>query len=354
MSFELLKKEVQQGISGGNGGIPMGFDRLNKFIGIRRKLMFLLFGSPGSGKSALLHHSFILSPFDWYITTKPKDLKFKVILFSMERTKIYILAKWMSRKIFIDQGILIPIAKLLGWWDTKLTKDEHDLFLAYEWYINELLQVVDIIEGAQNPTGIYKYVKDYAEKNGKIEQIDEYHKVYIANNPDEIIIVGEDHIGLTRTEKGADNKKAAIDKLSEYNQWFRDFLGYIPIPIMQLGRNLNNPIFQKMDSFEPSLEDAKESGNPGEAADVVISLFDPKRLRTSDDSYDVDKFIDQTTGANYFRSLKILKNTYGEDMIKIGTGFMGVTGIFSELPKAKHMENFEYDSLFNHTFFLKN
>jgi hypothetical protein len=353
MSFQLLRQEVEFGIQGKNSGIPMGFERLNKYIGIRRKLMFLLFGSPGSGKSALLHHSFILSPFDWYITTKPKDLKFKVILFSMERSKMYILAKWMSRKIFLDQGILIPIAKLLGWWDTKLTKDEHDLFLAYEWYVNQLLEVVDIIEGAQNPTAIFKYVKNFAETNGKIEQIDEYHKIYIPNQPNEIIVIGEDHLGLTKLEKGLTNKKEAIDKLSEYNQYFRDFLGYIPIPVMQLGRGLNNPAFLKMDSFEPSLEDIKESSNPGEAADVVISLFDPKRLRTTDSNYDVDQFVDISNGANYFRSLKILKNTYGEDMIKIGVGFMGVTGIFSELPKPKNMDNFEYNSLFNHTFFLK-
>lgn len=352
MSFELLEKEVKAGLDGKNNGIPMGFTRLNKYIGIRRRLMFLLFGSPGSGKSAFLHHCFILSPFDWYLTTKPK-FKFKVILFSMERSKVYILAKWMSRKIFVDQGILIPIAKLLGWWDVKLTKDEHDLFLAYKWYIDELLQVVDIIDGAQNPTGIRKYVRNYAEKNGKVEQIDEYHKIYLPNDPNEIVVIGEDHLGLAKVEKGLNSKKEAIDKISEDNQYFRDFFGYIPVPVMQLGRSLNNPVYQKMDSFEPCLEDVKESGNPGEAADCVISLFDPKRLRTTDPGYNVDKFVDVSNGANYFRSAKILKNTYGEDQIRLGAGFMGVTGIFSELPKPKDMENFEYTSLFNHTFFLK-
>ena len=88
-------------------------------------------------------------------------MKMKVILFSMERSKIYTLTKWLSRKIFLSEGILIPIPKLLGWWDVKLTKNEHDLVLQFEDYINELSEFVDIIEGAQNPTGIYKYVKNY-------------------------------------------------------------------------------------------------------------------------------------------------------------------------------------------------
>jgi hypothetical protein len=354
MSFDILSKEVSDGILGKNSGIPMGFNRLNKYMGIRKKLMFLLIGSPGSGKSALLHHSFILSPYEWYVKNKPKNIKLKIILFSMERSKVYTLAKWMSRRIFLDEGVYIPIGKLLGWWDVKLTKDEHDLFLSYKDYFDEMMEVVDIIEGAQNPTGVYKYVKDYALKHGRIEEVDEYHKIYVPNNADEIVLIGEDHLGLTKLEKGLSSKKEAIDKLSEYNQYFRDFFSYVPIPVMQLGRNLNNPIYLKMDSFEPTLEDAKESGNPGEAADCVLSLFDPRRLRTQDSQYNVDKFIDPANGANYFRSLKILKNTYGEDLIKAGLGFMGSTGIFSELPSPKNIENFDYNSLFNHSYFLQN
>lgn len=352
MSFELLKAEVQNGIDGKNGGIPMGFHRLNRYIGIRKKIMTLIFGATGSGKSAYMHTAYILNPFDWYISTRPKNLKFKVILFSMERSKTYTLAKWLSRKIFVDQGILIPIPKLLGWWDLKLTKDEHDLFLAYESYIGELLEVVDIVEGAQNPTGIYKYVKEYAKANGKFEEVDEYHKVYIPNHPNEVVEICEDHLGLMKLESGMKTKKEAIDKTSEYNQYFRDTLGYSPIPVSQLTRALSNPMYQKQDSFEPTIDDVKESGRPGEDADVVTSLFDPIRFKTSDPSYKVDNFIDLKTGGKYFRSVKILKNTYGEDDIRIGMAFMGSTGIFKELPKGKDMDGFDYEQLFNGQYFL--
>lgn len=353
MSFELLKEAVDAGRTGVNRGIPMGFRRLNKYIGIRKRIYTLIFGATGSGKSSYMHSAYILNPFDWYIANKPPGIKFKVILFSMERSKVYILAKWISRKIFIDHGILIPIQKLLGWWEgVDLDDKEYALFMAYQPYIDQLLEVVDIVEGPQNPTGIYKYVKNYAKENGKFDQVDEYHMTYTPNNPNEIVIVAEDHLGLTKLEKDVKNKKEAIDKVSEYNQWFRDALGYTPVAVSQLTRNLNNPIYQKMDSFEPTLDDVKESGRPGEDADVVTSLFDPLRFKTNDPSYKVENFLDTSNGAKHFRSIKVLKNTYGEDDIRMGMAFMGSTGIFKELPRSKDMEGFDYNQLFTGQYYL--
>jgi hypothetical protein len=351
--FDLLKKEVDNGIQGRNSGIPMGFARLNKYIGIRKRIYTVIFGATGSGKSALCHSAYILHPFDWWYANKDtSNVKLKFILFSMERSKVYTLAKWTSRKIFLDQGVNIPIAKLLGWWETKLTKDEHDMFLMYEDYINELTSICDIVEGAQNPTGIYKYVKKYAEANGRIEEVNEIDRIYHPNFPNEVVIPIVDHFGLVKPEKGM-NKKEAIDKTSEYFQWMRDFLGYTPIGVSQINRDLSNPIYQKMDAFEPNLDQIKESGRPAEDADVVISLFQPSRYKTNDASYhNVSKFI-SPEGADCFRSVKILKNTYGESDLRIGMGFHGSTGSFAELPKPKNMDSFDYETLFTGQFFLQ-
>ena len=228
MNFELLKEEIQAGLDGRNAGIPMGFNRLDKYIGLRKRIFTTVFGGTGTGKTAYVHNAYILQPFDYLQSVKNSNMKMKVILFSMERSKIYTLTKWLSRKIFLSEGILIPIPKLLGWWDVKLTKNEHDLVLQFEDYINELSEFVDIIEGAQNPTGIYKYVKNYAEKNGKFEKINEFSTVYIPNESNELAVPIIDHYGLTKPEKGM-SKKEAIDKVSEYCQYFRDVLAYSPV-----------------------------------------------------------------------------------------------------------------------------
>lgn len=306
--FDKLEEEVQKGLQGGNDGIPMGFNRIERYIGIRKRIYTLIFGATGSGKSAFLHSAYILNPFDWYMANKPKNVKLHITLFSMERSKIYTEMKWVSRKIFLEFGILIPIGKLLGWRGfEKLTKDEHDLFIMMRDYIDSMEGVIDIIEGAQNPTGVYKHIKTYAEANGKIEHVSEFQKVYIPDNNNEIHIIAGDHFGLTKIEKGYTTKKEAIDRHSEYYQFFRDFYGYSPVAVSQITRELGSVLYQKMDSFEPTLDHVKESGRPGEDSDCVISLFDPIRYKTTDPSYDVTKFQNPVTGAKNFRSVKILK-----------------------------------------------
>lgn len=293
-----------------------------------------------SGKSAYVHDAWILNPFDWYMQHKHQTkTKMKVVLFSFERSKIYTITKWLSRKIYKTQGREIPIAKMLGWWpDNKLSHDEHDLILMYEDYINELCEFVDIVEGAQNPTGCYRYMKNYAESNGREEQISEHVKVYTPNNEYEIVVPIVDHMGLTKLERGYTTKKEAIDKLSEYCQIWRDHYGYSPVLVAQLTRELGSAAWQKIGEFEPTIDQIKESGTPAEAADVILSLFDPLRYNTGDmGGYDPKQFINEKTNNRHFRSVKILKNTYGADSIRYGMAFHGSTGQFKELPKKDKM-----------------
>ena len=272
----------------------------------------------------------------------------------MERSKVHLLAKWLSRKIFVEEGICIQVPKMLGWWKDKLSKDEHDLVKKYKDYIGELSEIVDIIEGAQNPTGVYKYVKQYAEANGKLEQSGEYHRVYIPNHQDETIVPIIDHYGLLKYEKGLTTRKDVIDRTSEHMQMFRDLYGYSPVMVAQLNRSMSNPAYKKMDSFEPTLDDCKESGAPGEASDVAISLFKPSAYKTADEGgYAVARFTDPNTGHDHFRSLKVLKSTYSESDIRIGMVLEGATGIFKELPYRKDMDSFNYNKLFNGTFYLE-
>lgn len=350
--FQKLRNEVVRGIEGKNEDIPMGFHRLNKFVSLNQKLYTVVFGPTGSGKSALVHNAFILNPFEFIISKKNiHKKKLKVILFSQERSKSLTIAKWVSRKIFLDHGILIPLKKLIGRWEKKIDDTEFKYFEMYEDYINSLLEMVDIVEGPQNPTGIYKYVKAYAEAHGRIEVIDEYHKIYHPNDPNEVVVPIDDHFGLTRSEKQM-NKKESIDKVSEYFQHFRDFYSYSPVGVSQLTRNLNNPLYAKMDSFEPTIDDVKESGRPGEDADQVISIFEPLRFRTKNLSYDAEKLVNEETGERHFRSVSVLKNSYGESDISIGMAMQGATGFFKELPKPSQMPIFSYESVTDNSYFL--
>ena len=270
----------------------------------------------------------------------------------MERSGTYKMAKWISRKIFLDHGTIIPVPKLLGWTD-KMTKDQHDIFLTYENYIGEMNDIITIIDGPSNAVGIAKNISEYAMKNGRIEEVDEFNKVYIPNHENEITLIVVDHIGLTKTTKDQTTKKQAIDKLSDEMRYARDFFGYSPVLVSQFNRDISNPIRIKNGDVEPQLEDFAESSSTQNDADVVLALFDPMRYKVADPSgYDVDRLKDEF-GAKYFRSLRLIKNSYGEDDVRIGLGFLGQIGMFKELPRLKDMSDYEYQSVVNKTFFLE-
>src|SRR6478735_2340715 len=253
MGFELLSKEVKAGIDGKNNGIPMGFERLNKHIGIRKSLYFLIGGLTGSGKTSFVDDCFVLNPYDWYTSSigKKSGIELEIIYRSMERNKTYKLAKWLSRKMFVDEAVQIPVPKLLGWWNTKLTKDEHDLFLSYKNYIEEMKDVITIIDGPENPVGISKGLEEHALKNGRVEQLDKYNKIYIPNNPNKITIVILDHIGLLKTTKDHPTKKQTIDSMSDKLRFCRDFYGYTIVTVSQFNRDISNPMRIKNGDVEP-------------------------------------------------------------------------------------------------------
>jgi len=351
MNFELLKEEIQAGLDGRNAGIPMGFNRLNRYIGIRKRIYTLVGGLTGSGKTSFVDDAYVLNPFDWFISQNNLKVKLKIIYRSMERSRTYKFAKWISRKIFYDYGIIIPVGKMLGWTD-KMTKDEHDIFLTYKDYMEKMEEVITIIDGPENPVGIAKELKEYALQNGRIEQLDKHNKIYIPNDENVITIVIIDHIGLLKTTKDLSTKKQVIDKMSDELRYARDFFGYSPVVVSQFNRDISNPIRIKNGDVEPQLEDFKESSQTQDDADVILALFDPMRYKVADPSgYDLNKLKDEF-GAKYFRSVRLIKNSYGEDDIRIGLGFLGQVGMFKELPKRKDITDSDYQCVVNKTFFL--
>jgi replicative DNA helicase len=352
MSFEILKNEVQAGLDGRNNGIPMGFNRLNRYIGIRKSMYTLVGGLTGSGKTSFIDDAYVLNPFDWYISKENKtNMKLKIIYRSMERSGTYKLAKWISRKIFLEQGIIISVNKLLGWTE-KMTHDEHDLFLMYEDYAEQMKDVITIISGPENPVGIAKELKAHALENGKIEQLDQYNKVYVPNNENELTLVVIDHIGLLKTTTAQPTKKQAIDKMSDELRYARDFYGYSPVVVSQFNRDISSPMRLKNGDVEPQLEDFADSSSTQNDADVVLALFDPMRYKVADPSgYDLNKLRDDY-GAKYFRSVRLIKNSYGEDDVRIGLGFLGQIGMFKELPRQRDITDSDYDAILNKSYFL--
>lgn len=357
-----LDKEIEHGLN--QEQISMGFDRLNYHVGLRKATYYLIGGYTGSGKTSFLDDAFVLNPYDFVNSHKnTKGLKLKIFYFSMERRKNYKIAKWISRRIFLDTGKIITANKILGWVSNefKLTFDEHDIVKSYKDYVNFMLNdAVTIIENPQNPMGIKKTIDTYAELNGKKEKIDAHNTIYIPDNEKEHVIVIYDHIGLqkkeTRKYPNGDivrlsTPKEIIDQSSEDARKFRDVYGYTIVKVSQFNRDIANPTRIKNGDVEPMLEDFKSSGSTQEDAEIVFGLFDPMRYKVPDPSgYNLDK-LRNDYGAKMYRSVKLLKNSYGSDDVRIGLAFQPAIGMFKEMPKLQDTTEKTYESIKDNSYF---
>lgn len=357
-----------EGIKGNNIILSTGLPKLDKYIQIRKKQAYLIGAATGCGKTTFCDETFVFNPCEWFIENSP-DIDFKILYWSMERSLDEKIARWISKRIFYKYQILIPPSEILSREiGLKLSRDKEVIIRKEVALIEEIMNKVLIIHsGATNPTDVYKKIKEFAEARGIKETIIirqkngyEYFKtIYIPNNPKEFVLLIADPVNRTRREKGQE-KKEAIDKLSEHFLDARDLYGYSTIETSQFNRSISNPIRLQNENWAvPSLEDFKETGNLAEDSEVVIALFDPMTYKVGDIyGYDLTKLKEgkdnKMPGSFKYRQLHILKNSYGAKDVGLGLAFQPSCGIFSELPYNNEMNDDIYNSILNDTYFLKN
>src|SRR5690606_16733245 len=113
------------------------------------------------------------------------------------------IAKWLCFIIFRQEGHVIELPKMMGWWNEKLTPAELALIKSQKEYMNCLLNdYITIHEGAKTPNTIYGIMKDHFESLGKYEEIEvpdrktgrmRRVKVYISNDNNIVTIPAIDH-----------------------------------------------------------------------------------------------------------------------------------------------------------------
>ncbi len=343
-SFDNVLQEVEVGMSGGSKWIPIGHDKLGEHIGVGQSIYTLIGGNSGTGKTGFTDCSYVLNPYDWYIENKDKtDIKLKILYRSMERKKSFKIGKWVCWKMYKDYGVLLDVPTMFGWGSRKnhIPQEIYDKIKSCRDYFNRMEDVVDIIDGAENPTGIRRHISDHALQNGKIEAISQYEKKYIPNDPNLITLIIADHVGKLKRERGF-SKKENIDKLSDYFSEARDFYGFSPVAISQFNRNLSDSQRARNKEITPDPDDFKDTGNLYEDCDVALALFNPYKFKIMDHmEYDISNMVNRN-GFNRFRSITALKNSYGIDDFRVGFQFLGEMGLFTEMPRAEEMNKDEY------------
>lgn len=378
---EELKLEIEKGKSGKNSGIPVGYKRVQEFIDIDRHTIYTVGGETGAGKSTLCQDMFIIKPIQWYLANKHiEEVKLSIIYFGMEGTRTMSTARWISRLIFEEQGILIPSKKILGKFKKEgkkvlMTPMEEKLVDNYadrldEWERDDLLIYYS---GSKNPTGISRYLEAFARKHGTLvdkekkehkavkdmtqEEVDNIldTKTYTPTHPNHIVLIITDHISILAPERedGAGKIKMNIDKFSRTMREAKDLYGFSPVIVQQLNRNMSDVQRQKMGDLKPKLSDFADSSATSHDSEIVIAVHDPYRHGDIkiDLGYDITKLKDET-GDTYYRALCLLKSRYGTSNIAIQMAMHPQTGTLKALPRSSQITEDLYKQVTTGMYFL--
>lgn len=297
-----------------------------------------------TGKSQIVSFMFIFQAVVYSYFAK-EQIDFKILYFPLEETKERIMQRFMSWLLFKkSQGSIRVSPKELRSTTQALSEDIIDRLRQFD--IQDILSYFEehviFPTEAPNPTGIYKYCKQYAEEHGTVRKKtvkmkDELGQIqdvevfdsYEQDNPNEYRMIIIDTVNLIDTERGM-TLKQSIDKLSEYcAKYLRNRYHYSPIIIQQQAFESEGNESFKLGRVRPSVAGLGDSRYVSRDCDLVLGLFSPFRFGITEYfGYDVTQLKD------HLRFLEVIVNRNGEMGGILPLWFDGAVCDFRELPKS--------------------
>ncbi len=285
-------------------------------------------------------------------------LKLKIFYFALEESEAEFVDTMICNYVSNKCNVKMDILTLQGYREKSLDQNLMDLISHHVDDIEKLLENVEVIDSVYNPTGIYKYCRDYADKNGThvfedrdfikkkkdgktyTEKIKVYSH-YEPNDPNAITIVVVDHMSLLTPEKDKDSG-IVMTKHQTMAQWSTNYClkqitkhwGWAVVNVIQQEQSGEKEQFTNrgesiVKKTEPSLANFANNKEIQRDAKVVIGVHSPDRYGFEEyHGYDIRRFRDT------FRDIKILKNRFGPPNKYHHFLFDGGTNRFAELPKA--------------------
>lgn len=268
------------------------------------------------------------------------NIKLKIFYFTLEMSKEEKMRAAFSNILYVKEGIRIAPKDLRSTKADRVLSEEYlEIIAKYENYFNKIEEIVEFVDDIRNPTGIFKFVRDYAQANGtqhtkKIEikgEITEIDDWYEPDDPEEYVMVFIDHISLIAQEKSAGRQMSlheSIVKLSsDYLIRLRNKYNYIPVVVQQQAAAQESVDNMKVGRLKPSLDGLGDCKLTGRDANVILGLFSPFRHEIREYyGYDVMYFKDN------IRFLEILGGREGGGGTTCPLYFDGAVNYFQELP----------------------
>ena len=341
-----LEERRQRIIDGQLNCIPSPFKRFSEdFIGIEQSCYYTITSFTKGGKSQFTSYTFIYKPLMFCYFTKA-DIDIKILYFPLEETPDRIMQRFISWLLFdFSNGRIRVSPRELRSTTSPVSKEVLDVINSEE--IQDILKYFEehIIfpEESTNPTGIYKYCKNYAEEHGTVytksgKYKDEFGNIqniqvfdrYEQDNSNEYRLIIIDTINLIDTERGM-TLKQSMDKLSEYcAKYLRNRYNYSPVIIQQQAFEQEGNEAFKIGRVRPSVAGLGDSKYTSRDSNVVLGLFSPFRFALKEyEGYDISKFKDN------IRFLEMIVNRDGEMGGLCPLFFDGAVCQFEELPRPE-------------------
>lgn len=327
--------------------------------GIVPGMITMITAGSGVGKTQVAKALAVREPLEYAVKN---NMKLKIFYFALEESKQEFVDTMICNYVSQKSGIQIDILALQGYREKSI---DAKIMLIIETYVEEmeeLLGSVEVIDSVYNPTGIYKYLRNYADKNGthhyeervfiknKIDENGKKYTVeekvrpyshYVPNDPTQMTIVVVDHMSLLTPEKNKDTGNTmtqhqtmahwstnyALKQITKHWNWA------VVNVIQQEQSGEREQFTMKGDSIqkktEPSLAGFANNKEIQRDAKVILGVYAPDRYGFEEyHGYDIRRMRDT------FRAIKVLKNRFGPPNKYHHMLFDGATNRFKELPKS--------------------
>lgn len=336
------------------------YPKLSKSVpGVVPGMIQMVTAGSGVGKTQVTKALYVREPLEYALK---HNIKLKIFYFALEESEQEFIDTMICNFISSRCGVRMDLLTLQGYRKRSLDQAMLELIDSHIDDIEDLLTNVEIIDSVYNPTGIYKYCRDYADKNGKhvyemrdfiknkvddkgnpytvTEKVKVYSH-YVPNDPNSMTIVIVDHMSLLTPEKFKDtgnmmslhqtmahwSTNYALKQVTKHWNWA------VVNVIQQEQSGEKEQFTNKGESIvkktEPSLAGFANNKEIQRDAKVIIGVYSPDRYGFEDyHGYSVKRFRDA------FRGFKILKNRFGPPNKYHHFLFDGATNRFKELPVA--------------------
>lgn len=316
-----IKQRKQRRDSGKLNAIPIGLKRFEEeFSGLEKKLYILATGQEKVGKSTITESLFVHNPLE-YVKKYHPDMVIDYHIFLLEQTHLDKSAKYLSKLIYRDSGVVVTRDILLSsknaLSDGMMRKSE------------QLLDKVDEL----NKNIEYYNIYDVKLIKRKILELIEQRKEKLLNDDDYMMVIMLDHFSNLA---GQGTIQERIRELSQFFIYIRDVFNVTIIAIQQQTPSGTGIDSVKLNRLYPTTDNLHHNKSTSRDADIVLGYFNPNAYKTTRgttyNGYDLRLFGDQIRFMEVLRARNIGANSV------VPLYFNGANGIVKEYPRTDSEE----------------